>query len=355
MSNLLQLPPMFEGKTIDLETKEVLKELAKAHRYLAELKGYAEVVPNKNILVNAITLNESKDSSAIENIITTHDELFSAIAKSSRVVGAPKEVLNYKEAIWHGNKLVKKKGFISTNVICEIQEIIEGNNAGIRKQSGTVLINNHTGEVVYRPPETELEIRDLMKNLENYINDLSDIDPLIQMAVIHYQFESIHPFYDGNGRTGRIINILFLVMKELLDSPILYLSKYIYETKSEYYKLFRLVRENNEWSKLILYFLKGIVEMSKYSLGQLKDINELFDKTSIDIKQEFPKIYSKELVESLFMEFYIRISSIEKALGVTRKTAANYLASLAESGYLIVEKRGREKIYINKKLIDIVV
>lgn len=202
-----------------------MREASKANRKLAELKGYSEIVPNKNILINAITLNEAKESSEIENIITTHDELFSALSKSEYLFGAAKEVLNYNEALWRGIDLIKENGFLATNMFVEIQEIIEGNKAGIRTQGGTNLINERTGEVVYTPPETEKEIRNLLGNIERYINEEDDIDPLIKLAVIHYQFESIHPFYDGNGRTGRIINELFLVMRGLLDTPILLSSK----------------------------------------------------------------------------------------------------------------------------------
>jgi Fic family protein len=193
-----------------------------------------------------------------------------------------------------------------------------------------------------------------MKNLEQYLNVIDDIDPLIIMAIIHYQFESIHPFYDGNGRTGRIINILFLVMKDLIKTPILYLSKYIYETKSEYYRLFNVVR-GDDWIPWILYFLEGVTEMSKYSLGQLKGINDLFEKTSETVKEKLPKIYSKELIEIMFSEFYIRNASIQSGLGVTRKTAASYLNQLVEHGLLVVENRGRDKIYINERLISIIV
>lgn len=355
MSKLLPLPPRTENGPVNLETIEVLKALAVAHRKLAELKGYAEVVPNKNILINALTLNESKDSSAIENIITTHDELFEAMSSNKKLIGSPKEVLNYKEAIWHGFELIKEKGFLSVNMIVEIQGIIEGNRAGIRKQSGTVLINEQTGEVVYKPPGTENEIRELMSNLELYINDTEDeIDTLIKLAVIHYQFESIHPFYDGNGRTGRIINILYLVLNDLLDTPILYLSKYIADNKQDYYRLLKEVGRKDNWTEWIIYMLKGISEMAEYSLNQFKKINQLIELSTEEINNILPAIYSKELVEVIFSEFYTRISSIEKALGVTRKTASGYLSQLVASGFLDEEKRGREKVFINRRLIDVV-
>lgn len=348
------LPPRSKSELIELETVQIMRALSKAHRSLAELKGYSEIVPNKNILINAITLNEAKDSSEIENIITTHDELFEALSDDKYLKGAPKEVLKYKEALWHGVDLIENKGILTTNMIVEVQAIIEGNNAGIRKQSGTILMNEKTGEVVYRPPETEEEIRNLLSNLENYINTEDEIDDLIKLAVVHYQLESIHPFYDGNGRTGRIVNILYLVLKDLLDSPILYLSKYIMENKQDYYKLLQGVQSNKDWESWIIYILNGITNMAAESLTILKKINSLIDETSVAIKKQNPKLYSRELVEVLFKEFYTRISNIEEGLDVTRKTASNYLNELVEMGVLELEIRGRDKLFINRKLLDIV-
>lgn len=347
------LPPQFNGILIELETKDIMRETAKANRKLAELKGYSEIVPNKNILINAITLNEAKESSEIENIITTHDELFSALSKTKELFGSAKEVLNYKEALWRGIELIKEKGILTTNMFVEVQAIIEGNHAGIRKQGDTKLINDKTGEIVYTPPETETEIRNLLGNLERYINEEDEVDTLIKLAVVHYQFESIHPFYDGNGRTGRIINELFLVMKGLLDAPILYLSKYILSSKNDYYRLLNDVHNTGDWEAWILYILKGIQETSEKSLSVLRKINELIENTSDEIKTKHPKIYSKELVVLLFTEFYTRISSIEHGLNVTRKTASNYLNELVESGILVVEMKGKDKLFINKKLLDI--
>ena len=250
---LKPLPPKY-----NLETKRVLKQLARSHRVLAELKGYAATIPNKNILINAVTINEAKDSSAIENIITTHDELFQAMSQSSYSNPAAKEVVNYRSALWHGYEIVQKQQILSTNMIIEIQAIVEQNRAGIRKLPGTVLLNEASGEVVYTPPAGEAEILDLMSNLEWYINyDNDQVDPLIKLAVIHYQFESIHPFYDGNGRTGRIINVLYLVLKELLDSPILYLSRYIIRNKNAYYRLLQEIRTKGNWEEWHLVYIRG--------------------------------------------------------------------------------------------------
>ena len=350
---LSYLPPQYEGKIKDLETKEIMREAAKANRKLAELKGYSEVVPNKNILINAIALNEAKESSEIENIITTHDELFAALSKSEYLQGAAKEVINYKEALWKGIELIKENGFLSTNMFIEIQAIIEGNRAGVRTQGGTKLINETTGEIVYTPPSTEKEIRDLLGNLEKYIHNKDEIDPLIKFAVIHYQFESIHPFYDGNGRTGRIINELYLVLIGLLDSPILYLSKYILSTKEAYYRLLNDVHNEGKWEDWIIYILKGVQITSEESLRILKEVNALIEETSSETKIRHPKIYSKELVDILFSEFYTRISKVEQELNVTRKTAANYLNELTESGILTVEIRGKDKLFVNSKLVQI--
>jgi len=349
-NNLKLLPP-----EVELETKQVLKQLTRSHRALAELKGFADVIPNKNILINAVTINEAKDSSEIENIITTHDELFKAMSGENYDNPASKEVTNYRTALWHGYRLVKEKGFLSTNMMIEVQQLIEANRAGIRKLPGTVLRNDVTGEVIYTPPSEEHEILLLLSNLEKYINDDYDnIDPLVKLAVIHYQFEAIHPFYDGNGRTGRIINILYIVLKELLDSPILYLSKFIIRNKSAYYRLLQEVTVKGKWEDWILFILQGIEETAEETLLLVKEISTLLENTAEQIKEVLPKIYSKELVDLIFYEFYTKISYIQDGLNVSRKTASSYLSSLEEAGFLISEKIGRERIYLNKGLVQIV-
>ena len=347
---LKPLPPKH-----NLETKRVLKQLARSHRVLAELKGYAANIPNKNILINAVTINEAKDSSAIENIITTHDELFQAMSQSSYSNPAAKEVVNYRSALWHGFEIVQKQQILSTNMILEIHAIVEQNRAGIRKLPGTVLLNEASGEVVYTPPAGEAEILDLMSNLEWYINyDNDQVDPLIKLAVIHYQFESIHPFYDGNGRTGRIINVLYLVLKELLDSPILYLSRYIIRNKNAYYRLLQEIRTKGNWEEWILYILEGIEETAEETMALIKMIKALFEATAEKVKTALPKIYSKELVGLVFFEFYTKIAYIEQGLAVTRKTAASYLRALEEIGILTSEKIGKERIYLNRGLFELV-
>ncbi|NJD01549.1 MAG: Fic family protein [Ruminiclostridium sp.] len=360
---LPMLPP-----SVELETKLVLKSLAGANRALAELKGYADTIPNKHILINAVLINEAKDSSAIENIITTYDELYKAMSGSSFNNPSAKEVVNYRSALWHGYKKIKENRILTTNMIIDIQSYIENSRAGNRKLPGTVPMNETTGETVYTPPrlhgravdvvngqpDGEDEIRNLMSNLEKYINeDFDGIDPLIKLAVIHYQFESIHPFYDGNGRTGRIINVLYLVLKELLESPILYLSSFIIRNKSAYYRLLQEVRSKNNWEDWIVYILTGIEETSEETLSLVKKINAEVDLMTAEIKEKLPKIYSRELIDLLFYEFYTKIRYIEEGLRISRRTAVTYLGTLEKEGFLVSERIGKERIYQNKRLYEV--
>ena len=348
-SKLPLLPP-----NANLETNQVLKALSSASRALAELKGYADTIPNKNILINAVTINEAKDSSEIENIITTHDELYKAMSSNSKVDVAAKEVISYRSALWQGYEKVKANGMLTTNMIVDIQGCVESNHAGIRKLPGTVLLNQSTGETVYTPPSGEVLILDLLSNLEKYINeDFDGVDPLIKLAVIHYQFESIHPFYDGNGRTGRIINILYLVLMQLLDSPILYLSSYIIRNKAAYYRLLQEVRTAENWEDWIVYILTGIEETAEETLRLVKRINDEMAEMTAEIKVKLPKLYSRELINLLFFEFYTKIQYIEDGLSVSRLTAAGYLNTLEDSGFLVSEKLGKERIYLNKRLYDL--
>jgi len=338
----------------DLKTSRIFESLNEASRALAELKGFASSIPNQHILINAITINEAKDSSAIENIVTTHDSIYKVLTQSGFKEAAAKEVVDYRSAIWHGYEIINEKGFISTNILVEIQAIIEPNKTGIRKTPGTNLVNSITDKVIYTPPQQESEIRDLLKNLEDYINNFDDgIDPLIKMALIHYQFESIHPFYDGNGRTGRILNVLYLVLNKLIDSPILYLSNYINKNKSDYYKLFNEFRENNNYEDWIIYILKGIEETSKNTIELIKQIQSEMESYKEEFMVKLPKIYSDELLYSLFFEVYTRINYIEDRCGVTRQTATNYLNQLTDAGLLEYEKVGRESIYKNTRLIEL--
>lgn len=338
----------------NFKTPRILEELSNASRYLAELKGFANSIPNQHILINAITINEAKDSSAIENIVTTHDSIYKVLTESGFKESAAKEVVDYRSAIWRGYEIIKEKGFISTNILVELQSMIEPMNYGIRKTPGTNLVNSVTGEIIYTPPQIESEIRDLLKNLENYINNFEDeTDPLIKMAMIHYQFESIHPFYDGNGRTGRILNVLYLVLSGLLDSPILYLSNYINKNKSDYYRLFNEFREKNNYEDWIIYILKGIQETSKNTIDLIKMIQDEMELYRNKFREELPKVYSDELLDALFFEVYTKINYIESKCGVTRQTAASYLNQLVDKGLLEYEKVGRESIYKNTRLISL--
>lgn len=348
MFELPKLPPQ-----VKFDSVVILKQLTNTHKALAELKGFSDVIPNKSILINAAMINEAKNSAEIENIITTHDELYKTMS-GAKESGPAKEVINYRCALWKGYELVQQNGFISINMIITIQSIIENSEAGIRRVPGTVLMNDRTKEVVYTPPTNYEDIMELMTNLEKYINQDDDLDDLIRLAIIHYQFESIHPFYDGNGRTGRVINILYLVLKGLLDSPILYLSKFINKNKQDYYVSLQLVRDDNKWEPLVLYLLKGIEETSQNTLIFMKKMIALIDDVKQKIKEKLPKIYSKELVDILFYEFYTKISYVEKGLSVSRKTASTYLIELEKAGILKSEMVGRDKIYINHKLLDLV-
>ncbi|MEQ8199575.1 MAG: Fic/DOC family N-terminal domain-containing protein, partial [Clostridiaceae bacterium] len=333
-----------------------LKQLAITNRALAELKGYADTIPNKHILINAINLNEAKDSSEIEQIIATHDDLYKALSYENAATPAAKEVVKYRSALWHGYELVKKRGILTINMLVEIQELIEKNKGGIRKLPGTELRNALTGEIIYTPPQSEQEVREYLSNLELYINDdIDGIDPLIKLAVVHYQFEAIHPFYDGNGRTGRILNVLFLVLKELLDSPILYLSKYILENKSSYYKLLKGLQDNpDDYEEWVLFILYGIEKTSVETLKLVKSIIDEMTSYSDRLKEKLPSLYSKELLELLFFEFYTKIQYIEQGLRVSRKTAQGYLKQLEENGFLSSQKIGRERIYCNDRLFRVV-
>jgi len=331
--------------TKDIETRRVLKKVISANIALAELKGAAKAIPNQSILINALSLQEAKDSSEIENITTTHDELYRATISTTNISNEAKEVQRYKEALYIGFDLIKQKQLLLKKYIVDIQQVLEDNDAGIRTQSGTKLKNSIAGE----------DIHDLMDNLELYINDdsLDDYDTLTKMAILHYQFESIHPFYDGNGRTGRIINILYLVLKGLLDLPILYLSSYMFKEKTNYYKLLNQVRTEDKWEEWILYILDGVEYTSKNSVVLIEKIQELIEDTKLKIKTQLPKIYSKELLELLFVHPYTKINFLVKELEMTRKTASSYLNQLEEIGVLETIKMGREVYFVNVELFKL--
>ncbi len=339
----------------DIESKTILKKTASAHRALAELKGFVSSIPNENILINTLGLQEAKDSSAIENIITTHDDIFKAELNLDGFKSLnAKEVQNYISALKKGFSLISKKKILTNNDIIQIQSELEKNNAGFRKVPGTALKNATTGEIVYTPPQDYDTILKLMANLEQFINDetMSDLDPLVKMGIIHYQFESIHPFYDGNGRTGRIINVLYLVMNDLLDLPILYLSRYIIENKGQYYKLLQEVRETDNWENWILYMLNAVEQISKETIVLIGKIKELIFEYKNLLRNNY-KFYSQDLLNNLFKHPYTKIEFIENDLGVSRITASKYLNQLAKDGLLKKEKLGTGNYYINERLIEI--
>lgn len=341
----------------DVETKKVLKKLASAHRALAELKGIVSSIPNSTILINTLGLQEAKDSSAIENIITTHDDIFKAELNLDGFKSLnAKEVQNYISALKKRFELIKKNKILTNNDIIEIQSELEKNNAGFRKVPGTALKNATTGEIVYTPPQEYDTILDLMRNLEQYINDenMSEFDILVKMAIIHFQFESIHPFYDGNGRTGRIINVLYLVMNNLLNLPVLYLSRYIIEHKADYYKLLQEVRETDNWENWILYMLDSIEQISKETIVLIGKIRDLIFEYKNLLRNNY-KFYSQDLLNNLFKHPYTKIEFIENDLGVSRITASKYLNQLAKDKVLKKEKLGTGNYYVNEKLIKILI
>lgn len=345
----------------DLETKAVLKQVNQANRKLAELKGVARTIPNEAILISTLTLQEARESSEVENIVTTHDDLYRAdLALKQDVVSAStKEVLNYREAIVHGFSIVRKQMMLTNNTIKSIQEKLEHNSAGFRSVPGTALKKND-GEVVYTPPQNHQQILENMNNLEKFINvsELSDLDPLIKMAIIHHQFESIHPFYDGNGRTGRIINVLYLVMSDMLDLPILYLSRYITRNKGEYYRLIQAIRDNDgnnqkEWEEWILFILKGVEETAEDTIRLVKGIGDLMNKFKNILRPAFGNRYKHELLNNLFFHPYTKIEFVQRDMIVERKTAAKYLEKIVEIGLLKKIKIWNTNYYVNTELVEL--
>ena len=339
----------------DLETKSILKQLPTAHAALAELKGIVRSIPNQIILLNTLGIQEAKDSSSVENIITTHDELYKANL-DFEVNTSPdvKEVQNYVAAMKRGFELLQTRGLLTNQTILKIQETLEGNNAGFRKLPGTALKNTQTGEIVYLPPQDPNEILSLMANLEQFINDLelSDYDPLVKMAIIHYQFESIHPFYDGNGRTGRILNILYLVLTGLQKLPILYLSSHIIRNKPDYYRLLQSVRENGDWESWISYMIRGVENTARETILLIEELKILIAEMQILLRSRY-KFYSQELLNNLFEHPYTKIEFLVRDLGVSRITAANYLNQLAADGVLRKERLGTGNYYVNERLFEL--
>ncbi|MDP1653304.1 MAG: Fic family protein [Rhodocyclaceae bacterium] len=345
------IPPLEQLNTSRFDTPAILKKLASSSRALAELKGIAASIPNQGILINTLGLQEAKDSSEIENIVTTHDELFKDdVLPEALASPAAKEVLRYRQALRLGFEQVRRTGLITANHIIEIQAELERNNAGFRKLPGTAL-KNGSGATVYTPPQDPAEIVALMSGLEHFINDPDRFaaDPLIKMALIHHQFESIHPFYDGNGRTGRILNVLYLVKEGLLDAPVLYLSSHIVRTKADYYHLLQTVRDNDTWEEWVFYMLDAVEQTAVQTITTIHAIKAALFDYKHRIRAGF-KFYSQDLINNLFTHPYTKIEFVRRDLKVSRLTATKYMDALADGGFVQKQKLGRSNYYINLAL-----
>lgn len=348
-NDLPDLPP--DGET---DNKEILKRVITASRALSELKGAITNLPNPYLFIDSINLQEAQASSAIENIITTQDALFQAsIAERTVEDAQTKEVIHYKDALWHSLEEIKKKPMLTTNLFIAIMQIIKENQSGIRNVPGTQLKNPSTGETIYTPPEGESIIREKLKALEDFINIEDDLDPLIKLALIHYQFEAIHPFFDGNGRTGRIILILYLKLSGLLDLPALYLSSYILKNKNAYYTSLRNVTEKGDWQSWILYILDMIQVTAAESRTRIEQIASLMKTMGEEIQTQLPKIYSKDLLEVIFHLPYTKRAFLENAGLGNIKTSGAYLKSLEEKNFLQSVTVGKEKLYLNFRLMEV--
>jgi Fic family protein len=341
---------------IEVESKVVLRKVSLAHKALAELKGVIATIPNQNILNETLILREAKESSAIENIISTFDEVYqSNILNKHFASSEAKEVHLYAEALKEGLELINKNGLLTSNHILQIQGILIKNRAGFRKLPGTKLLNEKSNEVVYTPPQDYHTIVSLIRNLEEFINndEMMDVDPLVKMAIIHHQLESIHPFYDGNGRTGRIINILYLILKKLLDLPVLYLSRFIIQNKATYYSLLQKVRVEDTWEEWVLFMLEGVEQTANSSILLIKNIKELMESYKEEIRSTNPKIYSQDLLDNLFKYPYTKIEYLQEDLRKSRNTCISYLEYLVKEGFLVKQKKGRDNFYINQPLFDL--
>ncbi len=349
-NDLPLLPP-----GINVETPEILKQLAIASRHLGELNGLCATLTDPTLLINTIALQESKDSSEIENIVTTQDELYKATMESENATSAAKEVLRYREALYRGmDVMTKRQNILSVNTMLEIVQAIKQNDAGIRETPGTALKNAITGEIIYTPPEGKQIIEEKLANLERFINDdeLTHLDPLVKMAIIHYQFEAIHPFIDGNGRTGRILNGLYLVQQGLLQQPILYLSSYVVKNKSLYYQLLREVTEKDNWQDWIMYNLTAVIETAQLTTAKIRQVLNLKEKMEVELKEALGSSYKYELLQLMFELPYLKIETIEKKGMAHRQTASTWLKKLLKAGILKEQKKGKTLYFINHRLIS---
>ena len=343
------LPPAAEL----IETREILKKCIEARVALAELKQAAELIPNSAVLVNALPLLEARASSEIENIVTTTDKLFEfADIAEDKADPATKEALRYRTALYEGSKMVQR-GMLTTDMAIQICSTVKGLELDLRSETGTTLKNRASGEVIYTPPVGQKLLQKMLDNWADFMHESTEIDPLVRLAVQHYQFEAIHPFSDGNGRTGRILNILFLVEHGLLDSPILYLSRYIIQNKADYYRLIKQVTHEQIWAEWIMYILNGVEQTCTWTTDKIKAIRELMEHTAEFTQRNLPKTYSWELVEVLFKQPYCRIGNIVDAGIAKRQTASVYLKQLCDIGILKEVKSGRENIFVHPKYIEL--
>lgn len=357
--------PCLPPADIDFQTTEILIALIDAHRSLAELKGCADSIPNQTILINTLALQEAKASSEVESYVTTQDELFQADLHISEWISpAAKEVSRYREALMHGfEKMRAQQGILSNATLIDLFQLLKGSNEGFRQHSGTVLKNEKTGSTIFVPPQDGAEIHAHMRALENFINtdEPGELDSLIKMAIIHHQFESIHPFSDGNGRIGRILCVLYLVHSGLLNTPVLYLSRYINQYKSDYYRLLQAVRDTaghalsnaEAWRAWVVYLIRGVAQTAKQTVWQVNAMRELMAQTKQRMRNEVPKLYSQDLLNNLFRHPYTRIEFVQRDLNITRQTAARYLRELVKVGSLQEHSQGKHLYFINQPLVQL--
>ena len=345
-NDLPLLPP-----TVELESKAVLKQCITARAALAELKQAAELIPNQTVLINTIPLLEAKDSSEIENVVTTTDQLFQhAQGAEGQADAATKEALRYRTALYQGFQSLRRRPLCTATAV-EICRTIKAADLDVRRVPGTQLANHRTGEVIYTPPEGEACLRDLLANWERFLHHQRDLDPLIRMAVGHYQFEAIHPFTDGNGRTGRVLNILYLIQEELLTLPILYLSRHIIAHKADYYRLLLDTTRTGNWEPWLIFMLQAVEQTARWTTAKIAAIRSLAEHTTAHVRERLPKIYSRELVDVIFEQPYCRIGNLVEKDIAQRQSASRYLKELAAIGVLREQQAGKEKLFIHPKLM----
>lgn len=344
------LPPL--PPNIDCESKAVLKACILARSALAELNQAGVLLPNQGLLINLLPLLEAQGSSEIENIVTTIDKLFRFSQQDSLADPMTKEALRYRTALWQGFEQLSNRP-LCINTAVEICSTIKLTDMNIRKLPGTTLGNQATKEIIYTPPVGEEAIRKLLNNWESYLHEDDDIDPLIKMAISHYQFEAIHPFTDGNGRTGRVINILFLIERKLLSLPILYLSRYIVQNKLDYYRLLLGVTSEQNWQDWIIFMLKAVEATAAWTTNKIAAIRALLEHTSAYVREAAPQIYSHELMSLIFEQPYCRIQNLVDSGIAKRQTASTYLKQLVDIGVLQEIKSGKEKLFVHPKLIQL--